>query len=520
MDGVIGRDPARAAAGRHDLLVVGGGIQGVALAYEAARRGLDVVLLERGDFGGATSANSLRILHGGLRYLQSLDLPRFRASVAERGWFLRRFPDLVEPLPCLLPLHRPARGGRLRRRGALGAAMGLDRLLGRAFPDLRPLAATLPAGRLVDAAEVSRLAPAIDMDGLLGGALWHDALMPDSERLVVELLRWACRCGAQALNYVEAEALLPGAGGGELAVLARDRVTRGELRLRARRVVVCAGPWTGEVARRLGGELPAGALPPALAMNLLFDREPPSAAALGVAAPGSGAQTFFLVPWRGRLFAGTRHLPLAGAAAEGPPSPPTEAQVAELVDLLNAALPALRLRREEVSRVTWGWLPAARPGEAAPGDRPLVWDHGARGGPRGLWSVAGVKFTTARAVAEEALAAVFGGALPLRRDLPRPAAARPLAAADFLRRVEDDPYAAVSHLRRLVRTESVVHLDDLLLRRTDWGRDPALAAEIARRIADLLAGPSLAPLAPGDEATATMPPTPAVAAETPLHAAC
>jgi glycerol-3-phosphate dehydrogenase len=179
------------------------------------------------------------------------------------------------------------------------------------------------------------------------------------------------------------------------------------------------------------------------------------------------------------------------------PIPPSEAQIAEFVDLLNAALPALRLRRDEVSRVTWGWLPAARPGEALPGDRPLVWDHGARGGPRGLWSVAGVKFTTARAVAESALAAIFGGPLPLRRDLPRPAAARPLAAADFLRLVERDPYAAVSHLRRLVRTESVVHLDDLLLRRTDWGRDPEVAAEIAGRIAALLDGPSLAPAPSG-----------------------
>jgi glycerol-3-phosphate dehydrogenase len=78
----------------------------------------------------------------------------------------------------------------------------------------------------------------------------------------------------------------------------------------------------------------------------------------------------------------------------------------------------------------------------------------------------------------------------VRGDPPRPAAARPLAAADFLRRIEEDPYAAVSHLRRLVRTESVVHLDDLLLRRTDWGRDPAVAAAIARRIGALLAAPS------------------------------
>jgi len=109
---MIKRAPAAAAAQRFDLAVIGAGIHGVCLALQAAERGLRVLLLERADFGSGASGNSLRVVHGGLRYLQSLDVARFRESVAERRWFARTFPGLVEPLPCLMPLYAE---GLLRR---------------------------------------------------------------------------------------------------------------------------------------------------------------------------------------------------------------------------------------------------------------------------------------------------------------------------------------------------------------------------------------------------------------------
>ncbi|HET9229063.1 MAG TPA: FAD-dependent oxidoreductase, partial [Thermoanaerobaculia bacterium] len=154
---MIVRDPRGAASASYDLLVVGGGFYGTLLTLEAARRGLSVLLLERDDFGGATSWNSLRIVHGGLRYLQSLDFARYRESAAERRWFLETFPDLVEPLPCLMPLYDPPRGGRLRRPWAFHLALALSRA----------------EGRVVDAAEAVRIFPDVDRAGLLGGALWY-----------------------------------------------------------------------------------------------------------------------------------------------------------------------------------------------------------------------------------------------------------------------------------------------------------------------------------------------------------
>jgi len=96
---VIARAPRETAAQRYDLAVIGGGIHGANVALEASRRGLKVALLEAADYGSGASGNSLRILHGGLRYLQSADLIRFAESVAERRWYAHTFPELVAPLP-------------------------------------------------------------------------------------------------------------------------------------------------------------------------------------------------------------------------------------------------------------------------------------------------------------------------------------------------------------------------------------------------------------------------------------
>ena len=285
MDTVIDRDLRAAAAHSYDLLVVGGGIHGVTLALEAARRGLATLLLERGDFGGETSWNSLRVIHGGLRYLQALDFARHRESVAEQRWLLEQLPDLVAPLPCLMPLYDPPRGGRLRRKAAFRAAFAADALL--ASPR------TLPRGRLLGAAATVDLFPDVDRDGLRGGALWHDAMVPDSQRLIVELLRWACHAGARALNYVEA-AELQVEDGQVRGVRAVDRESGRSFEIRAGAVVSCAGPWVRRVARRFDRDVP-GLFQPLLAFNLLLDREPLAAGAVAVASraprprPGSSS---------------------------------------------------------------------------------------------------------------------------------------------------------------------------------------------------------------------------------------
>lgn len=465
------RDPRGAAAASYDLLVVGGGFYGAMLTLEAARRGLSVLLVERDDFGGATSWNSLRIVHGGLRYLQSLDLSRYRGSVAERRWFLRHFPDLVEPLPCLMPLYDPARGGRLRRPAALRLALALNEALSRSRNEgLRP-DREVPAGRIVDAAETVRLFPAVERPGLLGGALWYDAVMPDSHRVLVEALRWAHRCGARTLNYAEAVGLRMDAGR-VTGLHAVDRETGESLELRGRAVVNCAGPWSRELAGRLDRDLPQ-LFRPLLAFNVLLDREPPAPMAVAVTEGKTGRgkkpQTWFLLPWKGRVLAGTAYVATTGGS--GPGAPPDETAVANFLAALNAAVPGWNVRASEVLRVCHGWIPAEAAGSDEPAGRPILHDHGSNGGPQGLFSASGVKLTTARAVAETTLARLYER-LPAPGWIGRPDADPPLALEDFLNLAARDREAARNHMRGLVERQSVIHLEDLLLRRTDWGMHP------------------------------------------------
>jgi len=475
MDALIGRDIEGASLRTWDVLVVGGGIYGATLALEASQRGLATLLLERGDFGGATTWNSLRIVHGGLRYLQRLDFSRFRESVRERGWFLRNFPDLVASLPCLMPLYDPPRGGALRRPAVFRRVLEINDLLTSRWS---PGPEGSRPGRVLDAEQTAALFPGVDREGLRGGALWYDAVMPDSHRVLIEILRWASSSGAQALNYVEAVDLRVERG--RVAGLsAVDHSSGRGFELRGRAVVNCAGPWCRPLARRFDRDLPA-LFRPVLGFNLFLDRDPFSRMALAVTSREPKAQTWFLLPWKGRLLAGTAYV--AAASGLGEEEEPQEAQVESFLRSLNAAVPGFAVRRSEVLRVHRGRLPAMKEGSALPAVRPVVYDHGRSGGPAGLVSVSGVKLTAARAVAEKVLALLPRHGLTVRSREPvaRPAADAPLSLDYLLQLAERDPGAARAHVCGLAARQSVVRLDDLLLRRTDWGMLPARVPEAAR----------------------------------------
>lgn len=479
---MIPRDPAGAQAERHDLIIVGGGIYGVALALEASARGLRPLLLERGDFGAQTSAKSLRILHGGLRYLQSGDLARFRDSVAQRRWWLTTFPDLVRPLPCLLPLYSEG----LLRPSVLGPVLLANDLLSsdrnRGVREDR----WLPGSSILRAAETRERFPLVSPKRLQGGALWYDASIEHPHRLLVEMLWWASREGATALNYVEATELLI-EGDRVVGARARDGVGNGDLEYRAPVVVNAAGPWVRELARAAGDDA-AELFRPSLAFNLLLSRPLAGEGALGIRAPGARGRIYFLRP-RGRFtFAGTGHAPWGDL--QPLPERTPEPLIAAFLSDLRRAIPGFDVSPGDVVRDICGLLPAAASGSQRLARRPVLYDHGRAGGPQGLISVSGVKFTTAPGVAKHVLDAAFGRAS--RRDragfFRAPPAVRPWRSeAEFQELHRRDPNAAANLLQTLVHEESVRTLEDLLFRRLDWALDLEDPARTADEIRSLLA---------------------------------
>ncbi len=460
---MIDRNPAAASTAAYDLIVVGGGIYGSMVALEAARRGLEPLLLERDDFGGHTSGSWLGILHGGLRYLQSLDLRRHRASTSERRWFLSTFPDLVEPLRVVMPLY----GDGLRRASVMGAALRLnDALSWYRNRGVRP-DRSLPRGRLASAEETLRLLPSADPRGLRSGAIWYDGVTHHPQRLLMETLRWAAGLGATALNYVEAVELLQD-GGRVRGVVGRDAVSGRVLEFGAPVIVNCAGPWWREVADRFHGAT-LEPRPPSIAFNLLFDRASDFEGAAAVTARRSGARTYFLRSWRGRVLAGTYHAPLTGASPDDGPSP---SAIQAFASELDEAIPALGLASSRVLRVYGGQLPVRRPGTVDLSTRDLVHDHERAGGPRGLFSVSGTKFTTARRAAERVLGAARGRGLLGAWAEPvwaPPTVRAPTAAGVIALMAVEEPERARRAIGSIVAEEAVVRPEDLLLRRTVWG---------------------------------------------------
>lgn len=475
----IDRDPEKAARRQYDLIVVGGGIYGVMLALEASLRDLVVLLLEKEDFGGATSYNSLRIVHGGLRDLQNLDLRRYWEFGRERRWFLEHFPEMVEPLPVLVPLYQ--RG--LLRTDLFRIAFFLDRLLlprrDRELSDDR----FLPYGSVLAAAEVKQHFPQVQERGLHGGGLWYDACVPDSQRLILEVLRRAYAMDATALNYMPAVDALGDQNQIE-GVRARDTLTHVTHQFASDVVINTAGPWVQDVASGFDqrfSELDRLSL----GWNILLDREAPSDCALGVRPP-SGAQVHFLHPWKGRLLAGTGYAPRN--TKEKNPKPSMD-EIHNHLEDLNEAVPALQLRPQDILHVFAGYLPA-EPDGVQLAKKDLIIDHAKRGGPRGLYSVRSTKLTAARATAEKVLLEIFPN-----RDLAPPdmeAFSNMRSAKVAQRGVWDYGWypdggddSWLKSLSRIIEEESVCHLDDLLLRRTSLGDNPFRALELAPELCGL-----------------------------------
>jgi glycerol-3-phosphate dehydrogenase len=291
----VKRDLAALTAREHDLLVVGGGIHGAAAAWDAAQRGLAVALVEAGDFGSGTSWNSLKTIHGGLRHLQRADLASLRESTRERAALMRIAPELVRPLPFLLPLY----GHGLRGREAMAAALLAADLLSTGRNDGLPPSHRIPRSRVLSPKEVRERAPGVEAGGLTGGAWWTDAQVQSSERLLFGFLHAAADAGTALANRVEVAGLIR-KDGRVAGATARDREGNATLEVRSRMVLNAAGPWSDALAASAGiARKPA---PMLRAVNLVLRRRLVDREALGGRGDG---RYLFLVPWSDRSILGT-----------------------------------------------------------------------------------------------------------------------------------------------------------------------------------------------------------------------
>jgi len=515
---------------RSDVVIIGGGINGLGLLRELSLQGVSATLVERDDFVSGASAGSSHMIHGGIRYLENGEFRLVRESVQERNALLQLAPHCVTAQPTTIPIYSTFSGllaapltfltgksGRRHERGAIVIKLGLwlyDAYsgAGRVTPRHRF------TGRTRALAELPELNPRVKY-----AATYFDACMTSPERLALDVLADAQQAGGRAANYVAAVGL------DEEGVLVEDRESGRRFHLDADIVVNATGPWTdltnaalGDAGRLMGGTKGS---------HIVIEH------AELLAATG-GRELFFehedgrivlILPIGDRVLVGTTDLEHDMAD----PIICTDDEVGYFLELIATVLPGTTVDRSDIVFRFAGVRPLPAHGDSAAGrvsrDYTVVARHDSGRASRTTLSLVGGKWTTFRALAADLGRRVIDelGRTPTidtasrpiggGRDFPRTASARRewiarhadgvpssrvaqlldrygTAAAGFVDEICHEPDVPLTHapsysrleIRRLVATEAVRHLDDLLLRRTSLAFEGRVTSGLVDELAQVV----------------------------------
>ena len=373
---------------RHfDVAVIGGGINGAAIARDASRRGLRVALVEREDFSSGTTAWSTRLIHGGLRYLEHRELRLVRESLTERELLLRNASHLVKPLELTIPIYNySSRPPAMIRAGMI-------------LYDLLSYEKSLPRHSTDSARELEHLLPNLNPNGLKGGSHYYDAQAEFPERLVIENLVDADRHGAVARNYTEAVAI-EREGRVVRGVRLRDRLTGREGLLRATAVINAAGPWVDDVLADMTDVASEGPRMGGTKGTHLFVHLSPALPDRAIYSEArKDGRPIFLVPWNDLLMIGTTDTRFHGDLDTVHATPD---DVAYLLEEANLLFPGADLTPGDVLFTYSGVRPLPAVSDTSEGGitrKHFVVSHSPEA--TGLYSVIGGKLTNHRSLAED-----------------------------------------------------------------------------------------------------------------------
>ncbi|KAI0769123.1 DAO-domain-containing protein [Trametes elegans] len=372
-----------------DLLIVGGGATGAGVAVDAASRGLKVALVERDDFSSGTSSKSTKLVHGGVRYLQKavmeLDYEQYklvREALHERKIFLQTAPYLSAMLPIMLPIYKY---WQVPYYWA-GCKM-YDLLAGKE---------NMESSYLMSKGKALEAFPMLKQDGLVGALVYYDGQHNDS-RMNMALIMTAVQQGAIVANHVEVTSLdKNGAAGHIQGARVRDALTGQEWNIRAKGVVNATGPFSDALLTMDNPNHTPIVQPSSGTHITLPNYYSPRTMGLLDPATSDGRVIFFL-PWQGNTIAGTTDSP---AEVTATPLPQEEEIRWILEEVRHYLSPDIKVRRGDVLSAWSGLRPLVRNPNAASTEG-LVRNHMIHVSDSGLLTIAGGKWTTYRAMAEE-----------------------------------------------------------------------------------------------------------------------
>lgn len=365
-----------------DVLVIGGGINGVGIALDAASRGLSVALVESRDFASGTSSKSSKLIHGGLRYLEQYDFKLVREALNERELMVSTLsPHLVKPVSFLYPLQE-----KLKERTYVGAGMAL-------YDALRGFKRALPWHKHLSQKRISEIAPSLRLDVITGGYQYFDAQVDDA-RHTMSIARTAAKYGAIITTRTSCKELIMN-GKKVTGSIIEDEETGSTIKVRSKTTIMAAGVWTDPLYEQFG-------LKPGYAVRMSKGAH--------IVVPGNAIKSetgviikteisvLFIIPWGDKWIVGTtdtdydesREEPLA-----------TSDDVTYILNQANRVLEP-KLRREQVIGVFAGLRPLVSTDPDSPTTK-LSREHVVDSPAHGFVSIAGGKYTTYRVMSEDAV---------------------------------------------------------------------------------------------------------------------
>jgi glycerol-3-phosphate dehydrogenase len=381
---VLAANPRASLEGQHfQVVVIGGGINGVAVARQCARAGKHTLLVDQNDFASGVTSRSTRIIHGGLRYLEHGELDLVRESLREREKLLQERSHLVHPMHFLLLLNETSQRSALKVRAGLWL---YQRMAGK------------PPSKDTTEMELKRLERALDAGHRWSFFNYEDAQCEFPERLVAEWLMEAVEAGAIVRNHMEALAV-DVSHGRTRGVLLRDQITGKDHRVDAGWVINCSGPWADRVCQRSSIRMAKPMLGGVRGSHIVLPRFPgsPSAAVYSEAVDG---RPIFVLPWNDQILVGTTEVADTGDPGRTVPSAD---EINYLVRSVAQLFPKAKISPQSVKHAFAG----IRPLPYSPDNKPsavtrrhILHDH-ADDGAAHMLSVIGGKLTTAASLARD-----------------------------------------------------------------------------------------------------------------------
>ena len=383
----------------YDIVIIGGGITGAAVAYEAASRGLSVALVEKGDFGGATSAATSKMIHGGLRYLANGEFGVVRESLRERRIMENIAPNFVYPLPFLVPLYKGIKN--VKRIMQIG--MILYDLLSYDKGFTWDKAKRLPSHRMLSVEDTLALEKVVNPDGLVGGIAFNDCENIIPERLTLAFIKSAVKHGADVSNYAKVEDFLrePGKIQG---VVVRDLLSNKTVKLQGRVTINCGGPWADLILDVASGKEAPQHVRRSQGIHIVT-RKLVDKYVVGVLT--ASGQRCNIMPWRGHSLIGTTDKEYKGNPDD---YRVTRESIEEFLSEVNGGFgqPGL-VKYADITYVYGGLRPLIEDQTKdvyKTSRRYEIYDN-EKDGLAGLISVEGGKYTTSRGLAENVLKLVM-----------------------------------------------------------------------------------------------------------------